>query len=403
MKSGETGDSVEGAAARSVNPYETLPSKAFWSPAVAKRNMFDIAELWAPKFRIDPKMPVATFGSCFAQHIGRALKERGFHWMIAEQRPYRMSDVSAKKFNYGVFSARTGNIYTASLLKQWVSWALGASAPEEIWEKDGRFYDPFRPNIEPNGFASAEELRKSRDMALQAFRRTLTDSRVFVFTLGLTESWFNEAHGYEYPMCPGTVAGEFNPAVHKFVNQEYSFIRTTLAETIKTIKSVNPRIKIILTVSPVPLTATMSGNHVLVATMESKSILRAVAGSVSRRYAFVDYFPSYEIINATPYRGAFFEPNARSVNHVGVAHVMNMFFNCLREAFPGIDATASADAKAKGKTGRKSAAASGAKSPEATAGDAGTQGLPAPREVGGEAKSRSDIVCEEELLNAFAR
>jgi hypothetical protein len=92
-------------------------------------------------------------------------------------------------------------------------------------------------------------------------------------------------------------------------------------------KTINPKLKIILTVSPVPLTATNSGKHVLIATMQSKSILRAVAGQLSDEYSYIDYFPSYEIINSAVFKGVFFEPNQRNVNPHGVSFVMDHFFN----------------------------------------------------------------------------
>jgi hypothetical protein len=95
----------------------------------------------------------------------------------------------------------------------------------------------------------------------------------------------------------------------------------------------NPNIRFILTVSPVPLTATKSNNHVLVATMESKSILRAVAGQLMTNNTHIDYFPSYEIINSPAFRGVFFESNQRSVNGHGVNFVMDSFFRCLSNDF----------------------------------------------------------------------
>ena len=73
-------------------------------------------------------------------------------------------------------------------------------------------------------------------------------------------------------------------------------------------RSANRGLRFLLTVSPVPLTATNSGNHVLVATVDSKSRLRAVAGQLARTVSRVDYFPSYEIISAPPFRGSFFRP-----------------------------------------------------------------------------------------------
>jgi len=348
-----------------MHPYKQLDGRAFWATAVARRNMLDISQLWAPRHVFGPEAKVATFGSCFAQHIGRALAKRGFNWYVAEKAPAALSPESRKKFNYDVFSARTGNIYTASLLKQWVSWAAGAEQPDEIWEQEGRFYDPFRPGIEPNGFASVEELLASRQEAIRAFGAIIANADVFVFTLGLTESWFNSARGYEYPMCPGVVAGEFDPGRHTFVNQDYDLIAKALDEAIGMMHAANPELKVLLTVSPVPLTATNSGHHVLVATMESKSILRAVAGSLARRHAFVDYFPSYEIVSSPPFRGAFFGPNGREVTAEGVNHVMAQFFQCL-----GVGAASVA--------------------PTATLSDESV------------ATAEDDVVCDEALLEAFA-
>jgi hypothetical protein len=360
-----------------MNPYTSQPAKAFWSPAIAKRNFHDIEGLWTPKFPIAKTRKIATFGSCFAQHIGRAFDKRGYHWLRTELAPTMLSAESAARFNYGVFTARTGNIYTTTLLAQWCAWALdGAPVPEEIWEQDGRFYDPFRPNIEPDGFASAEEVVTSRNAAIKAFGDAVRQADVFVFTMGLTESWWHREGGYEYPMCPGTVAGTFDPERHEFRNQRFATIRKSLRETIRRMREENPKLRFLLTVSPVPLTATATDNHVLVATMESKSILRAVAAETVEGRAFVDYFPSYEIINSPVYRGSFFEPNQRSVNHHGVDHVMRMFFSCLNATFPPQDeAEGHSDQPAKGPA-------------EAAAPAAGQM-------------SAEDLVCEEELLASF--
>ena len=102
------------------------------------------------------------------------------------------------------------------------------------------------------------------------------------------------------------------------------------ADCIREIRILNPEIKILLTVSPVPLTATATGHHVLLATQYSKSVLRAVAGDLSEMAKDIDYFPSYEIIAAPPTRAQFFAPNMRSVAPEGVALVMEHFFRGMR-------------------------------------------------------------------------
>ena len=356
-----------------MHPYSDLDARAFWARSVADRNMFDIDQLWVPKYNIRKKQPIATFGSCFAQHIGRAFESRGYARLNTEPAPEGLSAQDAKDYNYDIFTCRTGNIYTASLLKQWTEWALGLTQPpDEIWEKDGRYYDPFRPRIEPNGFADANELRAARDHTIKAFRDAIEKSVVFVFTLGLTESWFHKTDGHEYPMCPGTAAGTFDAAEHVFVNQKHLFVLKALREAIALMRGINPKLRILLTVSPVPLAATNSGKHVLVATMESKAILRAVAGQLEASANYIDYFPSFEIISAPPYRGAFFDPNQRNVNPVGVNHVMDCFFKCLTGTF-------SANSEAPASTSANTAAFVAPETPI----------------------SADDVVCEEELLAAF--
>ncbi|RUP83088.1 GSCFA family protein [Alteromonas sp. KS69] len=319
-----------------LNPYKNKPQKSFWSPAVAKRHFYDIENLWDPKFKIERSDRVTTFGSCFAQHIGNALRAHGFNWFITEKAPLNSSSALRKKYNYEVFSARTGNIYTTSLLKQWVNWSLNPSSfPDNLkfWEKDGRYIDPFRPVIEPEGFSTLSELENSRFNTLSSFKLALKKSDIFVFTLGLTESWVNQGSSIEFPLCPGTVAGEYSSSRHEFVNQTYDIVVSNLSAAIDQIRKINPSCKFILTVSPVPLTATNTNEHVLVATMKSKSILRAAADFLSGNLDYVDYFPSYEIINSPVFRGTFFEPNLRQVNSRGVSFVMETFFRCMNQKF----------------------------------------------------------------------
>lgn len=354
----------------STHPYSDLPESAFWRSAVAEKHLLDITDIWRPKFDIRANQQVATYGSCFAQHIGIALKTRGFQWLIAEPPPYAMSQDDARLFNYGIFSARTGNIYTTSLLHQWARWAAGSEKPpEEVWLDGDRVIDPFRPRIERGGFASVSEMQASRAQAIGAFRESIEKANVFVFTLGLTESWKNTAEGYEYPMCPGTVGGTFDPNCHAFENQEYISISKQLRSAIKLLRGMNKRLRFILTVSPVPLTATNSGHHVVVANSYSKSVLRAVAGDVYHRLPYVDYFPSYEIFTAPPFRGVFYDPNLRTPSKHGVAHAMDVFFGSMKTKV-----------RAKPRRGPRK-----------------------PRKTGdGAAQVKSaDVICEEELLEAF--
>lgn len=355
------------------NPYQDLPATAYWRTAVADPDALDITGLWQPKFPITMTDQTATSGSCFAQHISRAMQNHGFRWMDCEPAPPVLSPESAKTFNYGVFSFRTGNIYTTTLLRQWVRWALEEEVPDpEHWERDGRVFDPLRPQIEPGGFSSVEEMHGARAVTLAAIREALVSSDVFVFTLGLTESWRNSETGLVYSNCPGTIGGEFDAARHVFANDTYPEVYAAMADVIEMAKVVNPAIRFLLTVSPVPLTATASGQHVLAATTYSKSTLRAVAGDLANAFPNVDYFPSYEIITAVPYQGRFFEPNLRSVRPEGVAHVMSQFFAGLRSV--GVEVHTE---------------------------DLQQTPTAPPRRVPTEEETADDVVCEDEILEYY--
>ncbi|WGI23061.1 GSCFA domain-containing protein [Amylibacter sp. IMCC11727] len=126
------------------------------------------------------------------------------------------------------------------------------------------------------------------------------------------------------------MAGSFDANVHVFKNYRYPEIVADFDHALVMMQGMNPDINVLLTVSPVPLTATASDDHVLAATTYSKSVLRSVAGDLAHGHDCVDYFPSYEVISGTPTKGMFYEQNLRSVAREGVDVVMGYFFGGLR-------------------------------------------------------------------------
>lgn len=316
------------------NPYAGLPARAFWKSGVAQRTAYDLGDIYEKRFAIGPSDRIATAGSCFAQHISRRLSARGFDYRDYEPRPPLLPAKSARRFGYGVFSARYGNIYTARQLRQTFERAHGLRAPEAPWEQGGRWYDPVRPAIEPDGFATAEELEASRRSHRRCVETMFADCDLFIFTLGLTEAWENVETGTVYPMCPGTVAGRFDPERHVFRNFGFTEVLEDMSWFVGALSEVNPGARILLTVSPVPLTATASGHHVLAATSYSKAVLRAVAGALYERFEHIDYYPSFELAASHPVRAMHFEPNLRTIAEAGVEHILAPFFAAHEGAAP---------------------------------------------------------------------
>jgi len=309
------------------NPYKGLKDYQFWRRAVSTVEFHALNPVVAPKFKITRSEKVATAGSCFAQHISRRLQGIGFNYYI----PDYDSSLSAEELRvrgYGMFSARYGNIYTVRQLLQLFDEAFGHRAPtEQPWlREDGRYVDPFRPNIEPNGFTIASHVHYDREKHLGHVRDMFLNADVFVFTLGLTEGWLNKA-GDVFPLAPGVSGGDYSTDHYDFKNFSVNEVTDDLRAFLEKLKAANPKVKVILTVSPVPLIATFENRHVLVSTTYSKSVLRVAAGMAEQEYDWVDYFPSYEIITGNFNGGQYYEQDLREVNKTGVSHAMRCFMS----------------------------------------------------------------------------
>ena len=314
------------------NPYRGLPDRQFWKkdPGIERPRLFD--PVTAPPFTITRKDKVVTAGSCFAQHLAQRLSEAGFNHLITEPAHPVVQKLVAQAHNYGMFSARYGNVYTARQLKQLLQRAYGQFTPRQsAWAlgRTGKFVDPLRPQIQPGGFESIEELEIDRTQQLAATREAIEALDVFVFTLGLTECWVDTRDGTVFPLAPGVAGGEYDPETVGFRNFDEVETYDDLHFALSFIREINPQAKIILTVSPVPLNATMEDAHVFAATTWSKAVLRIAAEKATRNIKNCYYFPSYEIITAPQTRARYFDEDRRSILPQGVDHVMRLFFRHL--------------------------------------------------------------------------
>ena len=127
-------------------------------------------------------------------------------------------------------------------------------------------------------------------------------------------------------MAPGVSGGSFDDAAHEFVNLDIHDVVADMETFLDGLKAINPQVKVVLTVSPVPLIATYEDRNVLVSTTYSKSVLRVAADMLYRKYPdWVEYFPSYEIITGNYNNSAYYEADYRGINAVGVDHAMRCF------------------------------------------------------------------------------
>ena len=304
------------------NPYLAQSDKAFWSRSVSRN--FSADSLWSDNsqsslFQKDDL--IVSAGSCFASNLIPWIEKEGLEYVRTEELPSQFQSLP-ENLGYRNFSAAYGNIYTARHLRQLYEQALGVRVPaEDRWHVDGMVIDPFRPGLAYPAESDAEfDLLKASHLraVLAAFHK----ATVFVFTLGLTEAWQSKVDGSVFPACPGTISGIFDEKKHEFKNFSVEEITEDLTKFIELLRESNPKVRFIITVSPVPLVATATRSHVLLASTHSKSVLRVVAENVSNQLKDVSYFPAFEIITGPQAPFEYFEKDRRNVSEIGVAEVM---------------------------------------------------------------------------------
>lgn len=304
------------------HPYKTAPARAKWSRSVSTN--YDAADLVSyDKVLIKKYDKVVSAGSCFASNLVPYLEKSGLTYHRTEAVHPAFSDKVDETFGYAKFSASYGNIYTVRQLLQLLRRCRDQFTPKEShWIDGASFVDPFRPGLKYRARSEQEFhalTRQHLDRALAAFR----EATVFVLTLGLTEGWISKVDGAVFPQVPGAIAGEYDANRHAFHNFTVAEIEQDLATFITEIREINPGLRFIITVSPVPLVATATDSHVLCASTYSKSVLRVAAESAAQRFSDVTYFPAYEIVTGPQAPDTFFEADKRNVTPEAVDTVMN--------------------------------------------------------------------------------
>lgn len=303
-----------------MHPYEGLPERSFWSRSVTQS--FDPVTLLRPdSLLLLPSDSVASMGSCFAANLVPYLESAGLNYVRTEKPPSQFRHLQ-ENLGYRTFSAAYGNLYSSRQMLQLILRCQGKFQPvEDRWYAGQFVIDPFRPGL-AHPAESEDEFEVLTSRHLAATKKAIELASVLVITLGLTEIWESSIDGAVFPACPGTVSGVFDPQVHAFRNLTAHDVEEDLGLLITELLSINPSLRIIITVSPVPLVATATLNHVLVANTLSKASLRVAAGAIEERHPHVTYFPAFEIVTGPQAPAEFIEADLRSVTPAGVDVVM---------------------------------------------------------------------------------
>lgn len=265
---------------------------------------------------IDRDTPIGSAGSCFAMEIAHRLQADGFNYVVTE--PYIHTERG-----FSNSCARWGTIFNTPSFRQLVEFALlNKQRPKLLWSlhRDGvrHVYDPFREDIE---FGSEEEFLASYEAHRAAAKEALLRAKVFVLTLGMNEVWSFKNGGEVCSRAPWRIASYLVRKKVLTVEENLKELQTMLDLW----RSFNPDLKLIVSVSPVPLHATFRSkdHHVIAANCHSKSTLRVVAEEFVARNKGVYYFPSYEAVMYCTESA--WTADQRHVSAEAVANVMRLF------------------------------------------------------------------------------
>lgn len=246
-----------------------------------------------------PGEKVFTIGSCFARHVERELGKHGF-------------DIPAQKFTVDpeYWSGEPGtllNNYVISAVLPQIRWAFGIGEPFSLdthCVKHGEKYQDLQiaGNVRPQ---PAEVVLAQRER-ISAIFRELAEARVVVLTLGLVEAWWDDKAKMYINMAPPKRAVRAEPDRFSLHVLDFHDMTSALYELMDLLQEVGHKdLQVVMTVSPVPLTATFTTQDVALANSYSKSLLRASVDHVRARYDFVGYYPSYESFMLTQKTSAF--------------------------------------------------------------------------------------------------
>lgn len=306
---------------RNAESYDTgsksNPDAVWWPNPDRGQSIYESDFLAKTIDLIDLDTPVGSAGSCFAMEIANRMQRKGFNYIVTEP------NLHSERGTH-ISCARWGAIFNPPAFRQLIERSFGLSVlPKYIWriqKKSGEivFRDPFREEVE---FSSVGEYEESLSNHIIAAKEALLKVKVFIITLGLNEVWNFRADGSILSRTPWRVASAYTE--YRVLDVEEAV--SELQRMLDIWRKFNPELKLIISVSPVPMIATTRGSdmHVAAATGQSKATLRLAAQKFCDANKDVYYFPAFEKImygTQSPW-----EKDQRHVTADAVDGVMRMF------------------------------------------------------------------------------
>lgn len=232
---------------------------------------------------LNPTTAVASIGTCFAEKFAYFMQEQHYNYVCTEE------DALAASANWG-------RVYTIPNLLQIIRYSTDNTYPIILEESKQGWFDPLREAHIPffkNKKDAEENLKAHRRASYQAF----ATCDVLIITVGQNEAWVDSSNNKVWTKRPPQEILDSRP--HVFTVTEFSFAKNmaALQESIELLFAINPKIKILFTVSPVAAHATFSDKDIISQSFANKCLLRAVVDEmVKRKPTKLFYFPSFEMV-----------------------------------------------------------------------------------------------------------
>ncbi len=171
-------------------------------------------------------------------------------------------------------------------------------------------------------FLDTEQSLERRQLLRRMYADALRESDIFIFTLGLCESFFDIDDQAYLNITPDPRAAAGHNLEFRFVDLNVNL--DALRSIVGNIRALKPDAQIVLTVSPVPLDLTFTGMDIIVANSMAKSILIAAAHLACSEFDGCYYFPSFEMVTNSAQALAW-EKDKRHVARPMVENIMRSF------------------------------------------------------------------------------
>jgi len=254
----------------------------------------------APRPFVGIETKIATIGSCFAQELAGSLARFGIDGGMHPGGLY--------------YNSRSIRQELERMSGEWPGYA-----DIEPWAVADGFVHPLKNlhSVHPDREALATWCDEVDGEATDLF----TASDVIVVTLGLVESWVDPTSGTAYRQIPHPEV--FDQVSASFHRQNVAEIEADLDRILEIVEGWGARL--VVTVSPVPLNATMTPLDVRVANAESKGRIRAAVSQFIERNPQVGYFHSYEIVATAERTADFMREDGRHVRRRAVDLIVHEF------------------------------------------------------------------------------